>query len=82
LKIKKDKPNEYINIIVKYKDYIRDYNLYPIYTDLNNQNYDLILSTMCCAKDCYLLPVFTNYYEQQGIQHMVIYYNGKLTRYD
>ena len=62
-----------INIIVEYNNIIKNYKLK--YMNILEQKYKLTQTTLF-KNDHYLLNTFIKYYEQQGIEHFYLYYNG------
>jgi hypothetical protein len=64
-----------IPIRIEYNDLIVELTLYHIYLETPNQ---YIASTTQFKFDYYLLPLYINYYLNQGIDHIYLYYNGKL----
>jgi len=64
-----------IPIRIEYNDLIVELTLYHIFLETPNQ---YIASTTQFKFDYYLLPLYINYYLNQGIDHIYLYYNGKL----
>ena len=64
-----------IPIRVEYNDLIVELILYHIFLESPNQ---YIASTTQFKFDYFLIPLYTEYYLKQGIDHIYLYYNGKL----
>ena len=64
-----------INIKVEYNDLIVELILYHVFLNTPNK---YIASTTQFKYDYFIIPLYTNYYLNQGIDHIYLYYNGKL----
>lgn len=62
------------NIILKYDNIVKHYNLEHIKT---TKIYKLTLTTLF-LDDYYLFNTFYNYYKNQGVEHFYMYYNNKI----
>jgi hypothetical protein len=66
-----------ISVRVEYKDLTVELTLYHIFLETPNL---YIASTTQFKYDYFLLPLYTEYYLKQGIDHIYLYYNGELNK--
>lgn len=64
-----------INVSIEYKNNTKEIILYHIFLE---EPIKYIASTTQFKFDAYLTPLYTKYYLEQGIDHIYLYYNGKL----
>lgn len=70
-----DTNDEVININVRYKNICKSYKLT---NKINHNTTELALTTLF-KYDYYLMPIFYDYYNNQGVQKYYMYYNGIIT---
>jgi hypothetical protein len=64
-----------INIKIMYKEKNKNFDIYHIKLDNKIKK---IASTTLFKYDYFIVPIYYEYYLKQGIEHIYLYYNGKL----